>query len=357
MKFRSIIFLFLFSGFTASGQGNHSVGGRVHYGFIIPHTASIEPISHTKPYGFEVSLSRLHTNYESWDVFRRYNISGIQAGYFNYQNPEVVGSSYTLTIYTEPIFFHNDKFYFSVRAGGGISWQTRIWHYEYNQANRFFSTRISMPLLLSARFNYRVAEKTYLTLAGTYNHISNGAMRVPNMGINFPTMSLGFEYYPSSFPQLDHNYVHTRTGRSDVRYLLFQVIGGFKYVWDEPTVAVGGSIRYVWQLRDFYSLNAGVEFIADGGVKKYLEIHEIYKDYKRFAVTGGQDFILGKLYFTQYLGFYLYAPYKARNLIYQKYELSMKITPGFRPGVYLKAHTSDADLFGLSLNYILGIKP
>ena len=35
--------------------------------------------------------------------------------------------------------------------------------------------------------------------------------------------------------------------------------------------------------------------------------------------------MLGKVIFTQYFGFYLYSPYKARNPLYQKYELAYKI--------------------------------
>ncbi|HEX2975973.1 MAG TPA: acyloxyacyl hydrolase [Bacteroidales bacterium] len=352
MRIKVFLFIILLLNVNAYAQDHLAIGARAHYGFIIPHTASIEPLSHTKPYGFEISISRLHTSYNSWNIFRRYNISGLQAGFFNFQNPATVGSAYTVTLFTEPVFRTGKDFYFSVRAGAGMSWQTRIWHYELNPANRFFSTRVSMPLYLSARFNYRITGNAFLTLAGTYNHISNGAVKVPNMGINFPTLSAGFEYYPHSFPELA-GFKPEKRARMNKRYIQFQVIGGFKYVWEQPCWAYGASVRHVWQIRDFYALNAGGEVIVDGGVKKYLEIHEIEEDHKRAAITIGQDFFLGRIYFTQYFGIYVYSPYKAKNAVYQKYELSYKISPAFFAGVYLKAHASEADLLGLSLNFLL----
>ncbi|HEX2920177.1 MAG TPA: acyloxyacyl hydrolase [Bacteroidales bacterium] len=352
MRFKILLTILFILNLTASAQDRMAIGARVHYGFIIPHTASIRPLSHTRPYGYEVNISKLHTNYDSWKIFGKYNISGIQAGFFNYQNPTIVGSSYTLTLFTEPVLRSGEKFYFSVRAGAGVSWQTKIWDYELNPSNRFFSTRISMPLFLSARLNYKVTGNMYLTVAGTYNHISNGATKVPNLGMNFPTLSLGFEYYPLSFPVLEP-YTREKRSRINKKYIQFQVIEGFKYVWEQPTWTYGSSVRHVWQLRDFYALNAGVELIVDGGVKKYLEIHEINKDHKRAAITLGQDFFLGRVYFTQYFGVYVYSPFKAKNAVYQKYELSYKISPAFFAGVYLKAHASEADLLGLSMNYVL----
>jgi hypothetical protein len=86
-----------------------------------------------------------------------------------------------------------------------------------------------------------------------------------------------------------------------------------------------------------------------------IEIGDKNLDYKRLAVTAGQDFTLGRVVFTQYLGFYIYSPYKAKNPVYQKYEISASVAPSLYAGFYLKAHTSDAELFGFMLNYRLRI--
>lgn len=339
---------------TKAQEQNYSffIGAQAHYGFIIAHTAVLEPVSHTRPYGVELTFNWLKTSFESWRVFHAYNNSGIQLAYYNYQNPEIVGSSYALTAFTEPIISKGNRFKFSVRGGGGISWQTKLYDYESNTLNRFFSTRISFPLHLSARLRYGVSDNTFLTLSANYNHISNGAMRLPNMGMNFPTASAGIEFFPKSFPLLNHGYVPERNPGITNRYLLFQAISGYKVVYGEPCWSWGFSSRYVHQLRSFYALNAGAELILDKGVKRMIAIEDRDLDYKRFAVTAGQNFFLGKIMFTQYLGVYLYSPYKAKAPVYQKYEVSYRITPAFLTGVYLKSHTSDAELFGFSMNYL-----
>lgn len=176
-------------------------------------------------------------------------------------------------------------------------------------------------------------------------------MKVPNMGINFPTVSAGLEYFPGAFPALDQAYVPDRKSPQGNSYLMFQIITGYKNVYSEDTWSWGVSSRFIRQLRTFYGLNAGAELIMDKGEKRMIGIEDKDVDYKRFAVTAGQDFYLGRVVFSQYLGFYLYSPYKAEAPVYQKYELSYGISPGVLFGVFLKAHAADAELFGFAVNY------
>lgn len=93
--------------------------------------------------------------------------------------------------------------------------------------------------------------------------------------------------------------------------------------------------------------------IFDDYIRETIKREQTGLDYKRFAITAGQDFLLGEVIFTQYLGFYIYSPYKARNSIYQKYELAYKFKPNLMAGVYLKAHLQVAEMMGLSFSYFL----
>lgn len=100
-----------------------------------------------------------------------------------------------------------------------------------------------------------------------------------------------------------------------------------------------------------YSLNAGAEIIMDGYIRESLKRSQIDLDYKRFAVTLGQDFKFGSFNFTQYFGYYLYSPNAARHNIYQKYELAYNIARNLYSGVYLKAHAQVAESMGFTFNF------
>jgi hypothetical protein len=361
IRYLSFAGLFFFQSTLAFSQKRDSLdyyntGFNVHYGFIIPHTEAIEPVSHTRPYGFDLSFNKLSTSFDSWRVFNRYNSKGVQLGYFNYQNPKVLGSAFVLSVFTEPIISSGEKYIFSIKAGAGLSYHTKVYDYYNDSLNKFFSTRLSFPLYLMVRFKYRISNNYYLTLSGCYNHISNGAIKIPNYGMNFPTLLVGLEYYRRPLPGLETKYAPVRDYNEHSRFLVIQALMGYKEVYGEWVYAFGLHTRYTWQIRNHYALNGGAEIILDGGVKKMIEIENKSVDYERIALTAGQDFIFGKVIFTQYFGFYVYSPYKAKNSIYQKYELLYRFIPQLSAGFYLKAHTSDAELFGLSMNYYLQTK-
>jgi hypothetical protein len=337
-------------------------GLQAHYGFIIPHSEVIEPVSHSNPVGFGFSLNRLNTSYERWKIFNAYWISGIEAGYFSFQNPEILGGAFVLTGYAEPILSHGKRHIISLKTGAGLSYHTKIYDATDNPANQFFCTKISFPLYLSARFKYRLSARTYITLSGNYNHISNGGMKQPNYGMNFPTVSLGLESYKDPIPELGRNYTTDLSTKKKGFYFIFEVLSAYKVVDatilypEKATLSIGFHARAAWQLNRFYSLNAGGEIIMDAAIKETIKRENLGVDYKRFALTAGQDFLFGKVVFTQYLGFYVYSPYRARNVVYQKYELGYRIHKNLLLGVYLKAHTSDAELMGLFLSFVINKK-
>jgi len=366
MKFRISLYIlfFIINAFPVFSvqtdtTSHFYTGFQAHYGFIIPHSQSIKDISHTNPYGFEFNLNKLHTSFQKWQVFNAYWVSGIEARYFNYQNPEILGGVFDMCIFAEPVVNHWKRLLFTVRGGAGFSYHTKVYDEVENPLNFFFSSRISFPLFVDARFKYMLGNSALLTLSGCYNHISNGGIKLPNKGMNFPTLALGMEIHPTPFPVLHHEfYSDTRAGKPG-SYLLFQFLTSVKVLNatgdlpEKTTFIYGFHSRYCKPLSAFYALNAGAEIIFDGYIKETLVREQRDVDYKRFALTFGQDFMLGTMIFTQYLGAYVYSPYKARNSIYQKYELAYKFHSGIMVGVYLKSHLQVAELMGIHINYYL----
>lgn len=176
------------------------------------------------------------------------------------------------------------------------------------------------------------------------------------MGLNFPTFSMGLEYFPKKFPSLDNGYRYVEQAGSSGNYILFQVLGGFRYIYGGPKGIYGMSARFTHQFNSWFAVNGGAELVLDGGVRKTIEVENANADYKRFAVTGGFDFLAGKFTVTQYLGLYLYSPWKAKDPIYQKFELTYRLFPDIRTGIALKTYIGEVDFVGWTLNYLLRLK-
>ncbi|MGQ9621674.1 MAG: hypothetical protein ACUVTX_11960, partial [Bacteroidales bacterium] len=96
--------------------------------------------------------------------------------------------------------------------------------------------------------------------------------------------------------------------------------------------------------------------IADNAIREEIRRNGSGLDHRRIAITAGQDFHMGKVIFTQYIGFYVYCPYKAKNTAYQKYELFYRFGRNLSAGFFMKAHTSNAELMGVQVSYLWNTK-
>ena len=182
MTIRKVLFILILTCFTyvkaeADTIPHYYIGWRADYGFIIPHSRSIAALSDTYPYGFELSLSKLHTSNSSRQVFNAYRITGIQASYYNFQNPDVTGSAYALTIYSEPVVAFSRAFRFTLRGGIGISYNTKVYDEILNPSNMFFSTKINFPVYVNADFKYRLNDYSFITFSACYNQIGRASCR------------------------------------------------------------------------------------------------------------------------------------------------------------------------------------
>jgi hypothetical protein len=176
--------------------------------------------------------------------------------------------------------------------------------------------------------------------------------------MNFPTLAAGAEYYFRDVPVLSRNF-RSDAGMSKPGFsVMLQLLATGRILEktdefpEERVFAWGIHARAAMPVRGVYSLNAGAEIIFDNYIRGMVEREESDLDSKRFAVTAGQDFRFGRVSFTQYFGFYLYSPYKARNSVYQKYELSYHITKNLTAGVFLKAHLQVAELSGVTVSWL-----
>lgn len=329
----------------------------LHLGFVIPHAKEVAPVSKTLPVGVDILFHRLDTSYKSWSTFSTYWSSGVRIAWYNFQNREVLGNAFTLNVFAEPVIASRARWLFSVGGGMGISYNTREYNKERNPGNQFFGTKFNFSLSVFSKLNYMITDHLSTVLTTYYNHISNGGIKQPNFGMNFPILSLGIRYMPE--------VITLKKRRSDSTDIipgfsfLFQGMTGYRVVDaggvfpEKGFLATGMNIRTSKQLTNHYGINFGGEIIFDGAIREMIRRSGEENDYKRAALTIGQDLKFGRAVFSQLFGFYVYSPQKAAGSFYQKYELSFMIHRNVGAGFFLKAHGHIAELMGVQFFYFI----
>ena len=317
------------------------------YGIILPHSEKIEHLTHTNPFGIEIDYSWLMLKDKNWQQCNCYSKTGISFLYINFNNPEIVGSSYSLIGFAEPFLIRSNKILVSSSMGFGITYLNKIYDIENNPENTFFSTHLSFIAYIDLNIYLKLSNKYSLITFAKYNHISNGGVKQPNYGMNFPTFGLGLTYYPdwnNKFPERDK-----RVFKPFMFYNLY-VFGMIKKIQEneyfpEKTTQVFGFYGVVGRTVSILNgLSIGLEYLNDGGAKEEIYRSGLSYDYQRVSALVGHHLLFGKFDFSQFWGTYIYAPYKPRNF-FQRYSLTRQFAKHIEGGVTLKAHGDIADSF------------
>ncbi len=333
------------------------IGGRFHKAFIIKHTKKLsDEVTQSFPWSFEMEAIWHLRKKSVWDYCYCYPRTGVALNYTNFMLPDILGSAISVYPFIEPNIRAQNPLHYSVRIGMGPAYMTKIWNEETNPSNLLFSARISFFLSASFAVNYRFADRLSMRLAGNYNHISNSGYKLPNLGINFPSLSAGLDYSFSKpvFQNREKDpdiILNQKKNRFDI---LFGISAKPTSTYEPeryPVYVV--SMNYSHLIGRRLAIIVGTEWVDDKAIRakiiqyNWVDDSDNYLDHNRIGALAGIEWLIGKFIFYQQLGYEVYTPLKPKYRQYQRYGLSFKLSNHLFIGVNLKANMANADFMDL----------
>ncbi len=330
------------------------IGARYNYGKVIRHTTALSNEIKTSPMGFQLDASWHYKSPEVRDYCNCYPKLGLSFYYWDYRKPEILGHGMTLMVFAEPFFNAHKRVAFSLRAGLGLNYQDQPYDPLDNPLNVAYSTYFAFAALINLTANIRLNEHLNLVLAANYNHISNGGIKLPNKGLNYPGFSAGLDYSfkPGHFTRIrdfeDDQAAFKRKWRKDLG-----IYYGFRGITeDENLYSVYGIYAQLsWQFGRVSALPIGLSFSHDRAEvaksKIYSSLNESFAN--ELSIFTGYDYLLGKIMLSFNLGGYLYSPDRISPWLYQRYVLRVQLYKNFYTGMSLKAHGHIAEYFDVRL--------
>ncbi|MEQ8924582.1 MAG: acyloxyacyl hydrolase [Fulvivirga sp.] len=328
----------------------------LHYGKIIPHSSELKPVTEEPLWGLQLDYSRLKLSQKAWDQCNCYTKIGASFTYFNYQNPEQLGSSTNLIFFAEPYLSYKSRLKLTMRSGVGFTYVNRLYDENSNPENLFFSSHLSFIIHLGLYGVYAINEKYELKAGFNYNHISNGGLNQPNKGMNFPTISMGVIYNTNTF-QFENREKNEYLKKKLFYYV--RLFGTMPEVSNEDVSVnerkflLGLSSGVLFHLTQTNAFNMGVELVNDESYKRSAELMGKDYDHRVVGIVLGHNFVFGNILFNQQMGWYAYRPFPSTsNSFYQRYELLYKLGNKFQVGVGLKAHGHVAENMDLRFGVV-----
>lgn len=343
------LFVFICLGFhfhESIAQSVKRLGAKASVATIIAHSSDLKPISQSTPIGFNASWQWMGTGQKSWQVCNCFYYLGIEAFYYNFNNPSVLGSAAGAAGTFEPILWRNDRWALSLASGIGLAYLSKVHDPADNPENMFFSQPLSFLLFVAPILEYRISPNWSAQVGLSYNHISNGGQKQPNKGMNFPAISLGASRYLSSQDLPDYEKAPTAPEWQGFAEAGFTTKGR-----DEGS---GRGAVFSLAAKAYRSVTA-INALGGGmeiGKDYSLQQEQSFWPSLTVAPFIAHHFTLGRIDFSQWMALYLNKPegYDDHRF-YQRYVLRYKIGNAFSAGVGLKAHGHVAENIDLRLGW------
>jgi hypothetical protein len=332
-----------------------SVGLGLQHGFIFAHSPRVENTKGSNPTGIELTLSWQRNDPLIWNLCNCYPRKGFLFSYYDYDN-KVLGKGITAAYFLEPVYKLGRNTFFSFRGSAGLSYLTRPYDSIRYPNNRSYSTKINTYLLVGIGVWIRLNDHWWLNPTLNYNHESNGGMKQPNAGINWPTAGITVSYQRDSREYYSGRRTTEKFWRNNPLRWDIGLFGTVKRALDPQGNSlrlplVGLTFQGGKQVGRINVLTVGAEFFMDRALRHQLKQDSISASHLKAGILAGHEFVLGKFLFSQRLGLYVFDQTPDFDQLYHRWGLLYRINNKIGIGLNLSAHRHIADFSDLKITY------
>lgn len=338
----------------AQNNDNIFIEWRSSYSIFMAHRPNLQgyPAAHFLMH--ELNFGKKLGAKESWYSLYHHPNAGISLFYTSIGNNKYTGSATAAFAYIQFPYarFRNSNFNFKLALGPG--WVEKKFDRIDNYKNLVTGTHLNAAIQLTQSYEWRIAPKNYLTIGLCLTHFSNGAFKLPNLGINLASLQLGYHY---NFNEREIQVIDRPAFEKRIKYLI-TYSAGLKQVY--PVLGkqyflsnISGVCLYNYHEKG--SAGLVLDLFKDASV-----YHQMKYDTDSFNNnTSNLQIGLGAIYqvelgkFTIPLmaGFYMYNNYKELPVMYLKFALNYYIHRNLFVSFNLKSHYAKADYFSYGLGY------
>ncbi|HQI45172.1 MAG TPA: acyloxyacyl hydrolase [Bacteroidales bacterium] len=335
-----------------------SMETKLHYGFIMPHHKYIQYLSTGHFTAFELNVGKQTNGRKKWHQLYNYPYIGLSFWTANMANPEVLGSVYTLYPYLNFNLVDHRKLDFNFRFGTGIAYITKKFEPFDNYKNLLIGTNLNVAISLLYELKWAIQQHIQLSTGVGMTHFSNGALKMPNLGINIPTVNVGVAYLLNTnkpFFVPTESLCNKDTTKFEIQSI---VSGGIKEIYPACGDKFGvfswsNSLIKTWSLKRKIGVGIDLfwEFSNIRSLKRQgIEVKHAYEVIKP-GVHVLHQLRFSRLSLVTQIGFYIYAKDKSDGPIYDRLALQYKLNNNILLNVALKTHFAKADFVEWGIGY------
>lgn len=342
-----------------------SIGGSVQYGFLWSHRYNMGHLVQKHLTSFELDLSKTSTGERSWENCYHYPRTGIAIHVIPLGNPEELGTAIGVyPFFNFPLGKRYRKIKTNMRFGYGLGWITNPFDPLENHKNVAIGSHLNCCMSLRLNEFWTLNEKNSIEIGLGMTHFSNGATKLPNLGLNIPFVNIGFHHAvytalcTKHTPEYMEKIAHTKSVVEDYHWKISVLLNsGFNDI-DPP-----GGNRYALlnihssimkRVAQKHRWGGGLDLMYSDAIRKRLELNDIHVSVFGNLQPGAKvcyEFNVGRLSFPIEWGAYLYTRYKEFGPVYSRYAVHYLATDHLLFNASIKTHFARAEYFEFGMGW------
>ncbi len=354
--FSFFISCLLLTGVCHAQKDNYVTTVKLHKGIVLPHHQAITYIRESRIEALEVNFGFIPSSNRDWA--KLYNRPEVGLGFYhgNLGNNEIVGQTSALFPYINFHLIKKGRFHLVNQLGLGASYNNKIFHPTDNYKNTLISSKVNAFFSFSLNTEFSINSQWQLIAGFGLKHISNGASKRPNSGINLLTSNFGVQYALKNRPKI--TYLKTTK--------LTTLDNEYSIAWNHGVKQAKENdlhLYYISNISASYSigLNAKQRFglgidlfyneAANRGVWDVNPIKTKFEDRASQGIHVSHQLVISDFAFITQIGAYTLYKTTPESAVYTRVSLRYNIGRHFFANFNLKAHGGKAENLEWGIGY------
>tara|TARA_B110000483_G_C18157831_1_gene528081 strand:+ start:432 stop:1508 length:1077 start_codon:yes stop_codon:yes gene_type:complete len=355
MLLRNLFILVFLVSFFAPKAQQYSIETKAQFGVLLAHRPNIKQLlkGHTK--AFTVNFEKTILNSSINNVYNAPSV-GLSLYFADLGNPNQIGNVYGIYPYINTHFITREKIWWDNQVGFGFGWIEKPFDPIDNYQNLAAGSSFNLMVGLKTDFNFKLTKKIVLNTGFEFTHLSNGAIRLPNLGLNIPTISLGLVGKFTDEPRFKKDANPVKVGKPENTLFTY-----FQYGVREIEVGSGNLFSSYNLSTEFY-FNRSKKFALSTGLDGFYKTYfdevtridtSVTKTFSpiQLGVFGAAHQIFGPIDLYVSMGYYFVDDYKKNKAFYHRLGSKIKLSQRIYTNFNIYSHFAKADHFQIGLGY------
>ncbi len=353
-----LLFLFLLLNvvFLNKSQGQEAKskfffgGVTINTGKIVPHSNRVKHLT-GDVFAAQIKLYQNLFSTHEWENPFKATKFGYSASYIHTNNP-IIGDLWGANLFMEPSIFKYHNLHFYTHLGMGLAYATNKYNSETNPTNFMISTDISFFFNLKFNLDLRLSKEFSLGLNAGFAHCSNGAVLLPNLGINILNygVNIGYRIFDDNIPLSNKNNIDTEKKWAH-DFTLGIATRNVNEELNKYYLILAGDYALNLFLNRKNILSLNLHYVLRQGEVNDKYFTSNYNSYYGLAL--GHELQLRKLSVITQLGKYIYDTRLNQHFLYARLGLRYYVTKSIYGMITLTNRNASADYVQYAIGYRL----